>query len=259
MRNKPILSLVLLLAAGAASAQTVVVNARMGGYAYNSPYNRLYNQRTQITFTGKVTGVQRVVPMKGMLEGTTLLVKSANGGTSIVDLGPTWYVQNQKTHVNVGDKVTVVGSKVIVDGRGVILAKMVKKGLDVLALRRPNGAPYWDIAAPVAAVTPDPNVYEITGTVDRFINIGNGPDISSGVVLQTNNGYTTIDLGPNWFYQPQGFEFSPGSNLTVVTRGTVALNSNGAPVPAYWIQYNNNWYQFRNANGQGMWQPITRP
>lgn len=240
--------------AGSGVAQEVVVNARMGGYAYNSPYNRLYNQNTQITFSGRVTGITRTIPMTGTTEGTSLLVKAKTGGTTTVDLGPSWYVQNQHTKIKVGDQVQVTGSKVMVDGHGVILAKLVKKHVDVLALRRPNGRPYWDIGAPVAAVTPDPNVTEITGTVDHMVSIGTGPNIASGVVLQTDNGYTTIDLGPNWFYQPQGFVFTPGSNLTVMTRGTFNLNSNGTPVPAYWLQYNNYWYQFRNTNGTGMWE-----
>jgi len=237
----------------------------MGGYAYNSPYNRLYNTHTQIAFAGKVTGVQRTVPMSGMAEGVTLLVKDKKGGTAVVDLGPAWYVDHQVTKIHVKDNVEVIGSKVMVDGRGVILAKLVKKtsNKQVLALRRINGYPYWDVSQPVAGVNwgrdpnaTDPNVTEITGTVEGITSFGNGPNITSGMVLRTENGNLTIDLGPSWFVQPQGYAFvNPGSNLVVFTGGTYNLSPNGTPVPAYYVRYNNQIYPLRNpANGMGIWQ-----
>lgn len=245
---------VLTLAVGVSEAQTVVVDARMGGYAYNSPYNRLYSQRSQVTFTGTVTGIQKVVPREGMAEGTTLLVKSKNGGTSVVELGPTWFVDNQVVKIRTGDTVQVTGSKVFVDGRGVILAKLVKRGTGVLALRRPSGLPYWDIAQPAIVLGPDPNVIEVTGTVQGVTNLGNDTNLISGLVLQTANGTVTIDMGPAWFVRQQGFYFNPGTNLTVITGGTYDLTS-GNPIPAYWMRYNNGVYQFRDpATGQGVWR-----
>src|SRR5690348_15157361 len=88
---------VLTLAFG----QPVVLKGNGGFYA-DSPYNRLYNTSTIITFKGKVTGKQVAPPMKDMANAITLMVKS-NGKTYQVDVGPEWYVNNQLTQIKVGD------------------------------------------------------------------------------------------------------------------------------------------------------------
>lgn len=248
---------VALASAAISSAQTVVVN-RMGGYAYNSPYNRLYNQRSQITFSGVVTGVQRVKPMSNMYTGVTLLVKNnKGGGTAVVDLGPAWFVDQQVTKIKPKAKIQVTGSKVMVDGRGVILAKLVQSGKSVLALRRINGAPYWDIADPVASANlgTDPNVFEITGTLEGYRIFGEGDNRYAGLVLNTPSGNITIDLGPQWFFQPQGFVFNPGSNITVAGSGNYRLDPYSNVIPAYWFRINNRTTYLRNPqNGMGIWQ-----
>lgn len=240
-----------------AASQTVVVN-RMGGYAYNSPYNRLYNPRTQITFTGVVTGIQRVKPAPDMDTGVTLLVKNdAGGGTAVVDLGPAWFVDQQATKIRAKTKVQVTGSKVMVDGRGVILAKLVKSGNNVLAMRRPNGRPYWDIYEPVVATNlgPDPNVFEITGTVEAYRIFGDGDDRYSGLVLRTPDGTLTVDLGPQWFFQPQGFVFNPGSTIVIGGSSAFRADPYANVIPAYWFRTGNNLYHLRNpVNGMGVWQ-----
>ncbi len=252
------LTMILALTIGAsmAIAQTVVVD-RMGGYAYNSPYNRLYNQRSQITFTGVVTGIQRVKPMPEMDTGVTLLVKNdAGGGTAVVDLGPAWFVDQQATKIRAKSKVQITGSKVMVDGRGVILAKLVKSGNNVLALRRPDGRPYWDIYEPVVAnLGPDPNVIEITGTVEAYRIFGEGSNRYAGLVLQTPDGRLTVDLGPQWFFQPQGFIFNNGSTIVIGGSRTFRLNPDSNVIPAYWFRTGNNLYHLRNpVNGTGVWQ-----
>ena len=100
MKIKESLLFLLLGAAAVAPTQAVVNDARLGGYAYNSPYNKLYNLRTQITFTGTVTGIQKVSPLPGMAEGTTMLVKNdSGGGTAVVELGPSWFVDRQVAKV----------------------------------------------------------------------------------------------------------------------------------------------------------------
>lgn len=253
--RKTLATLILAnLTIGIGVTQTVVVDSRMHGYAYNSPYNRLYNLRSQITFDGRITGIQRVEPRNGMSEGVTILVKAPNGGTAVVELGPTWFVDNQKTKLNLKDQVQVTGSKIMVDGRGVILAKLVKVGHNVLALRRPEGYPYWDIAQPVTQLPPDPNVIEITGAVDRMTTFGTGPNIASGLVLRTANGLVNIDLGPTWFYEPQAIMFNPGARLTILTGGTYSVSPTGRIVPAYWIRSGDNIYQIRTSSGRGVWE-----
>jgi hypothetical protein len=245
----------LLATLASALPQTVIVDNRMAGYAYNSPYNRLYSLRSQVDFTGIVTGVQTVRPMPGMDPGVTLLVKNDNGGgTAVVELGPQWFVDRQVTRIKPKQRVQVIGSKVMVDGRGVILAKLVRTGKEVLALRRVNGVPYWDIAVPVA-LGPDPNVYEITGTVNGVQVIGTGPNATSQVTLQTAGGLVTVDMGPQWFWQPQQVYIANGTSMTVTTGGTFGVDPYRGVVPVYWFQSGTNTYFLRNpTNGMGIWQ-----
>lgn len=205
------------LIAAIASTQTVIVD-RMGGYAANSRYNRLYNQRTQLTFTGVITGIQRVKPMNDMETGVTVLVKNDDGGgTAVVELGPTWFVDRQTLQLKVKDKVSVTGSKIMMNGRGIILAKLVQSGSLVLALRRPNGVPYWDVANPVVNLGPDPNVFELTGTLEEYETFDVNGVGYSGLALRTAGGNVLVDLGPRWFIEPQGFVFPFGSSVTVAT------------------------------------------
>lgn len=247
----------LTVIAATAMSQTVVVN-RMGGYAYNSPYNRLYNQGSQITFSGVVTGVQKVKPMANMDTGTTLLVKNdQGGGTAVVELGPTWFVDQQVTKIKAKSRIQVTGSKVIIDGRGVILAKLVKSGNSVLALRRPDGRPYWDIYEPVASrnLGPDPNVYEVTGTVNAFRMYGEPGYEYGRLELNTPGGAITIDMGPQWFIEPQGFVFTPGSTVMIAGNGTFRTDPYSNVIPAYYFRTGNNSYFLRNpVNGIGVWQ-----
>ncbi|HJP83515.1 MAG TPA: hypothetical protein VJ835_08420 [Fimbriimonadaceae bacterium] len=237
-----------------ASAQTVIVDRRMGGFAANSAYNRLYNQRSQLTFTGVVTGIQHVRPMADMETGVTLLVKNDDGGgTAIVELGPDWFVDRQTVQIKLKDRVTVTGSKILLDGRGIILAKLVQKGAQVLALRRPSGVPYWDIATPIV-LGPDPNVTEITGTLEEYQTFTANGVPYSGLALRTGGGNLLVDLGPQWFIEPQGFTFPFGSTVTIATSGTYRIDPYTNSVPAYWIRMNGNIFQFRSNNGMGVWQ-----
>src|SRR5207247_4630426 len=78
------------------SAQTTV----SGGWGLNSPFNRLYDNTTVLTFSGTVTGMQISPPMNGMDAGVSILVKSSNGGTSLVHLGPFWFVNTLKPPIH---------------------------------------------------------------------------------------------------------------------------------------------------------------
>lgn len=238
-----------------ALTQTVVSRARLSGYAYNSPYNQFYSMRTQVTFSGIVTGIQKISPMAGMDIGTTLLVKNDDGGgTAIVELGPTWYVDQQVAKVKSKQRVQVTGSKVLINGRGVILAKLVKVGNQVLALRRPNGSPYWDAMMPAADLGPDPNVTEISGTVQAIRTYGIGQDATSGMVVQTSNGTMIVDLGPTWYYDRQGFAFPHGSTVFVTGPGDYILQD-GQLMPAYRVRTGNQIYFFRDPiTGFGYWR-----
>jgi hypothetical protein len=60
-----------------------------------------------------------------------------------VHLGPAWYIEKQTPRIEINDTITVIGSRVTVDGKAAIVAAQIKKGNEVLKLRDDNGVPVW--------------------------------------------------------------------------------------------------------------------
>ena len=113
-----------------------------GGWGPGTPYNRMYEPKAVETITGEVTKVDRVTPAKGMSGGVHMLVKT-DKETISVQLGPSWYLENQDVKIEAKDRVEVKGSKVTFAGKPAIIAMEVKKGDEVLKLRDDNGFPVW--------------------------------------------------------------------------------------------------------------------
>lgn len=249
MKTPALLAGALVVASALALTQAVRLD-RSGGFGADSPYNRLYNSRNIVTFEGRVTGLQVGSPMSNVGETVSLLVKASNGGTALVDLGPRWFVDNQVAKVKVGDRVRVTGSKVLVNGRGLILASNVVRNGLVLGLRRPNGSPYW-VAYQTTPNPPVPsNATPVTGTIQSFESYTINGVPHESAVLETNNGTLRIDLGPQWFYSRQNVIYQPGDNLVVYTGpNPVRLPGNVTIVPSNVIIRGNEVYTLRLENG----------
>jgi hypothetical protein len=246
-----------------ACSQPVVISGN-AGYNADSPYNRLYNTRTVFTFKGKVTGIQLAPPMSGMLNAVTLMVKSTSGKTWQVDVGPEWYVNNQRTRLAVRDNVQVTGSRVTIAGHDVVLAEQIVnlKTKSVLALRRPAGRPYWDAITTQAGV-PDPKGTRlISGQIiamDTFTDGTNG--VTQRLRIQTDDGEILVALAPQWFMERQAVQLSLGQLINVdafapVGSPTVPV-SQGLPAPpivfATRVGFGNRWMVLRSVNGRPMW------
>lgn len=113
-----------------------------GGWGKDTPYSRMYNQKTVETISGEVVSVDIITPMKGMCYGVHLMVKTAKETVSI-HLGPGWYIENQDTKIEPKDKVEVTGSRITLEGKPAIIAAEVKKGEKTLKLRNKKGVPLW--------------------------------------------------------------------------------------------------------------------
>jgi hypothetical protein len=113
-----------------------------GGWGMGGAYQRMYNPATVETVTGKVTAVERAVPMKGMGSGIHLQLKT-DKETIPVHLGPAWYIQRLDEEIRQGDTIEVTGSRVTVAGKPAIIAAEVKKGDALLTLRDNSGTPAW--------------------------------------------------------------------------------------------------------------------
>lgn len=113
-----------------------------GGWGMGSQYQRMYNPATVETISGTVESVDKVRPMKGMMYGIHLLLKT-DKETISVHLGPSWYIERLDTKIQKDDRIEVKGSRITFDGKPAIIAAEVKKGDSVLILRDSAGIPVW--------------------------------------------------------------------------------------------------------------------
>jgi len=222
---------------------------------YNDPYSSYYGGGKRITFTGKITGIQSVrVPDSTDSEVTLLVRNRDGGGTAVVELGPQWYVDNQIAKLRIKDTVQVSGSKVLVNGRGIILASNIVlrgQGGPVLALRRPTGLPYWtgiqEVSNPIVPTGGNVVVGDITGFTNYMVN-----DVPyAAAVLRTGTGSVTVDLGPQWYWGRQNIVYSVGQNVSVVVGPNPIRVGGGVTVlPTYGVYAGNTVYTVRYGNGQ---------
>lgn len=250
MRTTALVSIMALAGAVVAAPQSVFTRIGSGGFGYASAYNNQFDGNSIITFEGKVAGVQVSSPEAGVGNLVSMLVKAPNGGTAMVEVGPEWYVDQQSPRINVGDRVTVTGSKFIRNGRGVIYASRIQKGNRLLALRDYAGAPFWAayrapdqtdfVWQPIVDVIPhNPRVIVTTpspvygssvlshrsGTIEAFTPYTPANSDAVWVVMQLNTGGSIVPvlLGPVWYLERQDVRIETGdlvSVSTVRTRGS---------------------------------------
>ncbi len=101
-----------------------------------------YDQSTVTTISGTIQSVDTLSGRSGNFHMIQLTVKDS-GGTIAVNVGPTFYLDEQKIAFKAGDTVEVTGSKVQFNGTDVILAARVKDGDKAITLRDDSGRPVW--------------------------------------------------------------------------------------------------------------------
>ena len=241
----------LLGALGLASAQTVRVEPHQNA---TDTWGARYANGSKVTFIGKVTGIEITKPAGSTDNEVTLLVRNnAGGGTAVVDLGPQWYVDHQVAKVKIKDKVQVTGSKVIVEGRGIVLASMIQvngQGGLVVALRRQNGRAYWLGTSTAESLTAPNGANVLSGTLTDFGTYTQDNVPFGEATLHTDSGNVTIDLGPQWYYQRQNIAYQVGDNVTVVSGGQpLRFGGTNNMYQRYRIQRGNSVYTLRNDSG----------
>ena len=137
MKIQKLLSVaILLILVMAASAETITQWAR------ESSYNQRFDAATIETIKGKISGISTYKIPGDAVSGVQLMVDS-KGEQIPVHLGPDWYIDNQGKQFEVGEKVTVKGSRIDFDGSPAILALAVAMNNHMLVLRSASGAPVW--------------------------------------------------------------------------------------------------------------------
>lgn len=183
---------------------------RTGGFGVSSPFQRLYDLNSVITFTGKVISVTVAAPSAGMESAERLLIRSPNGGTSQVMVGPNWYLTHQGVRYEVGDTLQITGSKVFRNGKSFILAAKIVGAGDVLTLRDPDGYPVWDWyrhQPPSGAA----KLEAIPGTV---VAVEQDEAGMKNLKVDTKFGSVTLQTGPQWYWNRQNYTFDVGSGVT---------------------------------------------
>ena len=113
-----------------------------GGWGPGNQYGRLYNPNTVETIYGSVVKVEKIIPIRGMIYGIHLIVKTNKENIS-VHLGPGWFIENQDIKIEPEDKIEVMGSRVVFEGNPAVIAALVIKGEQKLKLRDEIGFPVW--------------------------------------------------------------------------------------------------------------------
>jgi hypothetical protein len=103
----------------------------------------IYQRNSVSSVSGRVVAIDSHVMEPGLTPGVHLLVTTSKG-IVVARLGPVRYVERQRTKIKVGDEVTIVGSRGTLRGKPALVAAEVKKGDQLLRLRRvKSGMPYW--------------------------------------------------------------------------------------------------------------------
>ena len=103
---------------------------------------RDYDAKTVETIGGKVLSIENTTPAKRRGYWVQLMLQTEKE-TIPVQLGPAWYIDKQTPRLEANDTITVIGSRLTMDGRSAIVAADITKGNELLKLRDDNGMPVW--------------------------------------------------------------------------------------------------------------------
>jgi len=105
---------------------------------------RAYDPATETTAAGVVSVVDRVPHGAwGRSAGIHLQLKADSGETLTVQLGPSWWIDEQPLKIAAGDRIQVRGSAVVDGGKPSLIAAEIQKGDQKMVLRDPAGMPAW--------------------------------------------------------------------------------------------------------------------
>lgn len=96
------------------------------------------------TFRGVVQEVKdRECPMSGGMGSHVIIKLDEPGKTIEVHIAPTRIMKDFEVTFNVGDKIEIIGTKVVFEGVETIFAREIHRGGDVYVFRDKNGKPIW--------------------------------------------------------------------------------------------------------------------
>ncbi len=121
------------------AAATLAAGAPQQRAATQTP--PVYNVATEVTLSGMVDEV-KIVPGAGSQGGVHLMLRTTSESLEI-DLGPEWFMTQQKYKLAKGDTVTVTGSRLKAGTTDRVIAREIKKGTETMTFRDAKGFPKW--------------------------------------------------------------------------------------------------------------------
>lgn len=107
-------------------------------------YDRLYSAGSTADVSGLVMLVEQTRPMKDMPEVTSLALTTDDKDTYVIHLAPDSYLKEQGLAVKAGDRVSIKGRWVMLDGKKYFVASQVTPADGkVSTLRREDGTRSW--------------------------------------------------------------------------------------------------------------------
>ena len=103
---------------------------------WGDPFGEMFDPKSVQTVTGEILKIEYAA-------GTRLILYTDEKKPVLVTLGPTDYLTGQGSVLKPGDKITVTGSKVIVDDTPYFIATKVLDKNKELKLRDKDGQPVW--------------------------------------------------------------------------------------------------------------------
>lgn len=99
-------------------------------------YGEMFDPKKIETVSGEIVRVE-------YYEESRLIIYTDAKKPVLVALGPTGYLESQPNVLRPGNRVTVTGSRVIVDDTPLLVATKIKEGNEELRLRDNEGHPIW--------------------------------------------------------------------------------------------------------------------
>jgi sporulation protein YlmC with PRC-barrel domain len=109
----------------------------------HSTYNKCFDSSKVTTVEGTIESVSSFYPVSGSTPGTCLNVKTKDGTSVTIYAGPQHFTMQQNLDLKSGSKISVTGSRTMVNGKSVIIASELQVGGKSIKLRDQNGKPEW--------------------------------------------------------------------------------------------------------------------
>ncbi len=244
----------------------------------------MFNPATITTIDGTVLNVGKFKPTATGQDMLWLRVRTTDGRTVLVNLGPRSYISTQDFYIVRGDQIHLTGSEVATTaaGRRVFLPTQVTYNSHVLRLRSETGTPLWEGQTTALGYTPpeEPGMTSfapaglmalgdfdasksrtIDGTVTQVgkSQSPGGPEVVWLRVRTTDGQIVNVQVGPRDYVSQQGFFVVNGDRIHLTGWDARATGAPGA-MPVFVvsdISQDGHTLRLRNSSGEPLWTSQT--